>query len=111
MLAPVQLANVEAMRACIPVIGKPRHRPQVKIPIQRVRHRLARAETRRPKNGAAIAIGVDGLQFADAAAADKFARQAELAAVLAALLRARLVSASVTLDRREHLLAFRDGDG
>src|SRR5580658_2806231 len=95
MLAPIQLADVEAMRAYVSVIGKPRHRPQVEVPIHRVRHGFAGAEERRPKNAPAIAISVDGLQLADAAAADKFAGYAELAAVFAALLRARLIDPPV----------------
>ena len=63
--------------------------------------------------GARLAIGIDLLELADAAVADQFAGQAELAAVFGALLHARLVDAAVALAGLDQgaPLAHGDGDG
>ena len=95
VLAPVELADVEAMGAGVAVVGEIGRRPEVEVPIQILGDRLGRAEALRPDDRAAVAVGVDLLQLADAAAADEFAGPAELAVVFAALLRAGLVDAAV----------------
>ena len=106
MLPPVQLADVEPVRTGISVIRQHRRRTQVQVPIQVGRNGLCGAEPVWPKNGAAVAIRINLLQLADPTAAHEFACLAELATVLAALLRAGLVNAPVTANRSQHRLAF-----
>src|ERR1035441_3833622 len=71
---------------------------------------FARAEARRPENGAAIAIGINLLQFAQAVALDKFSGTPEISAVFAPLLPARLIDPPIPADGGLDRLAFRDTD-
>ena len=50
VLAPIEFADVKAVRARVAVVREPRGRPQVKVPIQSLRHGLGRSETPRPES-------------------------------------------------------------
>src|SRR5437660_6911158 len=99
------------MRPGLPVERDHRRWPEIEIPIKTGGRRARRAESLRPKNPAPIAVTVNFLQLADPSAPDEFAGHAEFCAVLAALLRARLINAAVTFRSRDHRLAFADRDG
>src|ERR1035441_7896869 len=105
VLAPVELADVKAVRAGIAIIGKPGRGSQVEVPVQVGGDRLWRGGTLRPEHGPAVAISVDGLELANTAAAHEFAGAPELAVVFAALLGAGLIDPPITPHRREHRLA------
>jgi len=106
MLPPVELADIEPMRTGVSIVREPGSRPEIQIPIQRLGNRLLGSKPLRPKNATAVAIRVDGLQCADASAADELTGEPELASILAALLRPGLVSASVAAHRLQHRLAL-----
>src|ERR1051326_4226619 len=72
MLTPIELPDVERMRPHISVERDHRRRSQKHIVVKTVRHRPSRAEARGPENPAAVAVGVDGLEFADASTANEF---------------------------------------
>ena len=108
VLAPVELADVKAVSTGIAIIRQPGSGPQVEVPVELGGHRLGRAETLRPEDGPAIAIGVNGLKLANTAAAHKFTGAPELAVVFAALLGAGLIDPPITPNRRQHSLALAD---
>src|ERR1039458_3660043 len=85
-------ADIKPVRLAVAIVWKPRHWPQVKVPVQVLGHRLTRFEAFGPKDAAPVPVGIDGLEFADAAAADKFAGHAEFASILAPLLCAGLIN-------------------
>src|SRR5262249_33997192 len=65
VLAPIEFADIEAVRSRDTVEREPRRRPEIKVPIKAVRDWFGRAETLRPENSPAIAPGVNGLQLSD----------------------------------------------
>src|ERR1051326_848962 len=95
VLAPIEFTDIEPVRARNPVVGQPRGRAEIQIPIKAHRDWLGGAETLRPEDAATIAVGVNGLQLADPAAADKFTSFSKFALVLAALLGAGLVHSAI----------------
>src|SRR5438094_2635246 len=111
MLPPIQLADVERVRAAVPLVRNHWRRTKIQIPVETCGHRPARAKARRPKNPAAVPVNIDGLELADAATTHKFTSLPKLPAVFAALLRARLVNPAITANRGEHCLAFLNGYG
>src|SRR5205823_308329 len=56
MLAPIQLADVEAMRAHVAVVRQPRRGAEIQVPIQSGGNRFRRTEASWPENPAAVAI-------------------------------------------------------
>ena len=111
VLAPVEFADIETVGARVAIVREPWRGTEVQVPVQAFGHWFGGAEPLRPENRPAIAVGVDGLQLPDAATADEFAGNAELAAVFAALLSAGLIDAAVAPDSGQHGLTFGDRHG
>jgi len=76
-------ANRIGTSAGVAIVGNPGRGPQVEVPIQVGGDGFGLAETLRPEDGPAIAVGVNGLELADAPAADEFAGAPEFAVVFA----------------------------